>query len=257
MIFNNLFNNGRISDIELANIAHYAENSFFMKPCGLMDQLSCVSGGIIEIDFNDIKRPKIEKVSFNFQEYGYNLVIVDTGGNHADLTEEYASVPSEMFSAAEVFGQSVLRGLSYNQICSSFPELRVRVGDRAILRSIHFLKENNRVGKQITALKEGRIDDFLELVSKSGNSSWKLLQNCISMQNPREQGITLALTITDEFLCGRGASRVHGGGFAGTIQAYIPITMLNDYITLMENIFGSDSVIPLNIRKQGAVILSD
>ena len=255
LIFSHLFNNGRVSDAELAEFGHFAETVYFNKPCGLMDQLACVSGGIIEIDFENIQSPVIKKVPFSFTEYGYCLVIVDTGGDHADLTGEYTAVPAEMGSVAEYFGDSVLQGLSYEQIISSITELRKKTGDRAILRAIHFIEENKRVKKQVSALKTGKIEKYLELVNKSGNSSWKQLQNCISTQNPREQGITLALTLTDIFLQGRGASRVHGGGFAGTIQAYIPTEMFDDYTILMEKIFKKSSVIPLAIRKYGAVKL--
>ncbi|MCG2715343.1 MAG: hypothetical protein L6422_03495, partial [Candidatus Marinimicrobia bacterium] len=224
-IMNHLYNEGRVSKKEIALIGQYAENNYFNKPCGLMDQLTIAVGGIISIDFRDSKKPVVNKVNFDISSQNYSILVVDTGGNHADLTEDYASIPGEMKSVARELRGEVCRDIAYKDLIEKVRQLRPKVGDRAILRSLHFLGDNQRVLDQVEALEKGDFDTFLGLVNESGNSSCKWLQNCFTIKNPSEQGITLALALTENYLknSGRkGACRVHGGGFAGTVQVFIP-----------------------------------
>ncbi len=256
-IFARLYNEGNEpSAVELAKIGQYAENVYFGKPCGLMDQTACAVGGVISIDFKDTANPKVEQVQLDLASLGYCLAVVDTGGNHADLTEDYASVPKEMKAVAAEFGKEVLRDVSMNDIIANAGTLRKKLGDRAVLRAIHFINDNKRVGKQIQYIKSGDFDSFLKCVCESGDSSWEYLQNCMTVKNPSEQGITLALALTREYCKGfRFASRVHGGGFAGTIQAFLPISEFDGYCSAMENVFGKNCVTKLSIRSLGAVCI--
>lgn len=256
-IFARLYNEGNEpSAVELAKIGQYAENVYFGKPCGLMDQTACAVGGVISIDFKDTANPKVEQVQLDLASLGYCLAVVDTGGNHADLTEDYASVPKEMKAVAAEFGKEVLRDVSMNDIIANAGTLRKKLGDRAVLRAIHFINDNERVGKQIQYIKSGDFDSFLKCVCESGDSSWEYLQNCMTVKNPSEQGITLALALTREYCKGfRFASRVHGGGFAGTIQAFLPISEFDGYCSAMENVFGKNCVTKLSIRSLGAVCI--
>lgn len=258
-IFNTLYNGDSISSEEIAKISQYAENVYFGKPCGLMDQMACAVGGIIAIDFEDSENPIVEKVNFDFRATGYSLIVVDTGGNHADLTNDYATVPNEMKSVANYFGKSVCREIDYKLVLENISELRPKVGDRALLRVIHFLSENERVVKQVDALKSNRFIEFLKLINESGDSSFKWLQNIYSSTNVKEQGLTLALAITEKHLneIGEGACRVHGGGFAGTIQVFLPSNKIEVYQKQMENIFGEKSVAKLFIRKIGTYHFTD
>jgi galactokinase len=258
-IFNMLFNNGTISNEELAIIGQYAENNYFGKPCGLMDQMACSVGGIIAIDFENNDKPIVEKIDFNFQETKYNLIVVDTGGNHTDLTEDYSSIPAEMKSVANYFGKSFCREITYTEILENISQLRVDLGDRAVLRALHFIEENERVVKQVKALKEKNFTQFMTLIKESGNSSFKWLQNIYTTKNIREQGLSLALAITENFIKQKqdGVCRVHGGGFAGTIQAFISKENVKEYIETIEKVFGKGSAIKLSIRSEGAVLLSD
>lgn len=256
-ILNHLYNEGKVTSVEIAKMAKFAENKFFGKPCGLMDQTACAVGGFITIDFNDPSVPKIKKMDFDLTEAGYALCIVNTGGNHADLNEDYASVPGEMRAVAAEFGQKVLRGLTVAQIIEKVPELREKFGDRAIMRAIHFIAENERVSWQVTALKEGDLPRFFEGVMESGRSSFEYLQNVYTSKNIREQGLSLALCLTEQFLAGKnGAWRVHGGGFAGTIQAFVPLKYAKDYSEYMDSIFGAGSCYTLSVRRGGAVKLA-
>ncbi|MHC4887588.1 MAG: galactokinase [Planctomycetota bacterium] len=253
-LFSHLYNAANPLDpVLIAQIGQYAENTFFGKPCGLMDQVACAHGGIVSIDFRNPAEPVVDAVSVDFSAAGYQLLVVDTGGNHADLTPDYAAVPTEMKSVAEALGQEVCREVDHGKFIKAVSDLRGKVGDRAILRCIHFMKDNERVGSQIEALREGDIASYLQLVQLSGDSSWKMLQNCFSPQNHGEQGISLALALTEDFLDGEGASRVHGGGFAGTIQVYMPLERVADYTAELEAVFGPRSVTPLRIRKQGSI----
>ncbi len=254
-ILNHLYNRGQIDEKLLAMIGQYAENVYFGKPCGLMDQMACAVGGFVTIDFAEPDKPIVRKIDFDFQGQNYNLLVVDTGGNHADLTEDYASIPSEMKAVAQALGAEVCRELTKEQLITNVKFLREKTNDRAILRAMHFLNENHRVSLQVKALEEGRFDDFLSLVKESGNSSWKWLQNCFTTHNPLEQGITLALALTEDYIntTGKGACRVHGGGFAGTIQVFLPSENVDGYVKEIESIFGEGAVTKLNIRPFGTI----
>lgn len=246
-----LYNNGAVPDVEIAKISQYAENEFFGKPCGLMDQVACAVGGFVYIDFGG-DEPEIVPVPFDLTAAGYDLCIVNTGGNHADLNEDYASVPAEMKGVAALFDKKALRGLTEDDIISKLPEIREKLGDRAALRAIHFIRENDRVKEQKDALLSGDIDTFLKLANGSGDSSYKYLQNVYTTKNPSEQGLSLALCMTEGFLKGRKAAyRVHGGGFAGTVQAYVPAALTDEYKSNMERIFGPDSCSVLHVRAEG------
>lgn len=252
-IINHLFNGGRIDPVQIAITGQYAENVFFGKPCGLMDQTACSVGGLVTIDFKNPKNPVISKVDFNFAATGFTLVITDTGGHHADLNEEYASLPLEMKSVAKEFGKEVLREISLNEIIHSIPEIREKVGDRALLRAFHFHGDNQRVLKQVATLEQNNFSAFLDLVIESGQSSFMFNQNIYPVSNVREQGVSLGLALSEKVLKGSGAWRVHGGGFAGTIQAFVPQHLLNDYTAALENVFGKGSCHKLLIRPLGSV----
>jgi galactokinase len=255
-IFDCLYNNGRLSALEIAKMGQEAENKFFGKPCGLMDQIATVSGGTVAIDFKDPAEPKITHINFDPARFACSLCIVRSGGSHADLSEDYAAVPSEMKAVASFLGHKVLRECEQKDIIENMAGLRKKLGDRAVLRSLHFFAENKRVDAMVSALKSGNREAFLGSVNASGNSSAKLLQNIYSPAHPREQSLGLALALTRSFLfhkCGgKGALRVHGGGFAGTIQAYIPSEHFSLYKKRMEGIFGEGAVTELSIRPVGA-----
>ena len=258
-ILNELYNKGKVSKETVAIIGQYAENNYFNKPCGLMDQLTIAVGGIISIDFRDSKGPIVKKVDFNFSSQNYSILVVDTGGNHADLTDDYASIPQEMKSVAQELGGKVCRDISLKDLIENVRSLRFKVGDRAILRTLHFLDDNQRVLEQVEALEKGDFDTFLNLVNESGNSSSKWLQNCFTTKNPAEQGITLALALTENFLknsVDKCACRVHGGGFAGTIQVFIPNEMLDGYLKMIKTVFGEKSVEILRVRPIGSIHLN-
>lgn len=256
-ILNALYNQGKASAETLAIIGQYAENHYFGKPCGLMDQMACAAGGFITIDFEDSSRPILEKIDFDFASQDCRLLVVDTGGSHADLTKDYADVPREMKEAAQALDKEACRDIDMDMLLAAIPDLRRRVGDRAILRAMHFLAEDQRVLDQVKALKENRFEDFLILITASGSSSWRWLQNCYTTQNPAEQGVTLALAVTEAFLTRKaaGACRVHGGGFAGTIQVFMPTALLSEYLDLIQPIFGAKAVTVLNVRPCGTLHL--
>ena len=256
-ILSHLYNDGKVSNVEIAKMAQFAENEYFGKPCGLMDQTACAVGGFITIDFEDPTDPKIESLDFDLTSQGYSLCIVNTGGNHADLNEDYASVPAEMKSVAAVLGRKVLRGATVDDIIANISEIREKCGDRAALRALHFINENDRVASQVASLKAGDIDGFFSGVTGSGNSSFKYLQNVYTTKNVAEQGLSLALCITENFIKGkRAVCRVHGGGFAGTIQAFIPVSDTEEYKALMDSVFGSGACHVLSVRRAGAVELT-
>ena len=255
-ILNHIYNEGAIDNVEIAKIAQYSENVFFGKPCGLMDQVACAVGGIVAIDFADPKSPIINKLDVDISGAGYNLCITNTGGNHADLTEDYASVPAEMKSIASYFGKSVLRDLTEENIVASMPLLRAQYSDRAILRALHFFAENRRVAEQTEALAKGDLDAFFANVIASGRSSYCYLQNVYTTKNVKEQGLSLALCLSERLLSGKKAAwRVHGGGFAGTIQAFVPTTDVTAYREAMDAAFGAGSCMVLRIRPVGAIQL--
>ena len=253
-ILSHMYNDGKVDNVEISKLAQYSENVFFGKPCGLMDQVACAVGGIVAIDFADPKAPIIDKLDFDLSAKGYSLCIVNTGGNHADLTDDYASVPAEMKAVAAHFGKPVLRGITREELVSEIPALREKVGDRAILRALHFLGENERVAKQKKALIDGDLDAFFENVKASGKSSFCYLQNVYTTKNLEEQGLSLALCLAENYLADKKAAwRVHGGGFAGTIQSFVPSSDVEGYRALMDSVFGEGKCIVLRIRPVGAV----
>ena len=250
-MLNYLYNDGKISPVEIAQIAQYAENVHFGKPCGLLDQMACSVGGFVQIDFKDPEHPVINKVDFDFSKFGYSLVIVDTKGSHSDLTDEYAAIRYEMEQAASVFGKSTLRDVDRDEFMKNISLVREKVSDRAVLRAIHFFNDSDRVQKEIDALKNNDLEEFKRLVIESGNSSYKYNQNVYSSKMPTSQPVSLALLLSEEVLKGKGAWRVHGGGFAGTIQAFVPDEALGCYTDTMKNVFGDDCCHVLSIRPVG------
>lgn len=250
-ILNHLYNEDKIDPVETAQISKFAENVYFGKPSGLLDQMAASVGGFTTMDFADTSAPKIEKIDFDLNRYGYALCVVDTGGNHADLTGEYAAVPAEMKSVAAEFGKSVLREVDEAEFMKKLPELRGKVSDRAILRAIHFYDDNRGVDKEVAALKAGDFESFKQLVIASGRSSATHLQNVFAVVNPAEQGVTLALAVIEKLLDGKGAYRVHGGGFAGTVQAYVPLDMLEGFKKEIEAVFGEGACYVLSVRSAG------
>ncbi|MEI6437081.1 MAG: galactokinase family protein, partial [Bacteroidota bacterium] len=258
-VLNCLYNEHRYSPEELAAIGQYAENKYFGKPCGLMDQMACAVGGIIFIDFKDPENPCVEKVKFDFSKENICVLVVDTGGNHSDLTEDYAAIPAEMKAVARDMGATVLREISKEQFLEALPELREKHGDRAVLRSLHFIGENERVADQVASLEKGDFRKFIDSVEASGNSSYKLLQNIYTTKNVRQQGIAMALALTENYL-GKihgGACRVHGGGFAGTILVFLPEVQVKEYITDIEHVFGENCATILSFRKHGTLCLNE
>ncbi len=252
-VLNGMYNDGAVSAVEIAKMAQYAENEYFKKPCGLMDQMASSVGGIITIDFKNKEHPMIEKVNFDFSKSGYALCIVDTGGNHADLTNEYASIPSEMKAIAGYFGKSVLREIEKEQILSNIVSLREQFGDRAVLRAFHYLDDNKRVEEEVAALNKGDFDAFKQAIIASGNSSFRFLQNVYANVNPNEQGLSLAIYIAQSILDGKGAYRVHGGGFGGTTQNFVPADMVDSFKSAIENVFGEGKCHILFIRNHGGI----
>ena len=268
-IFDSLYGEGKRDSVEIAQIGQIAENAYFGKPCGLMDQIACAAGGAVAIDFADAAFPEVKRINFDLTAAGYVLCVVNTGGSHADLTSDYASVPAEMKAVASFFGKSVLREIDKETVISGAAEVRKSLGDRALLRAIHFFEENVRVDAMTAALikmekaaaspeKQKALNSYLELVNESGDSSWELLQNVYSPHHPETQSIGAALALTRNFFRGQklcGACRVHGGGFAGTIQTYIPLDAVDAYRKAIESVFGAGSLTILRIRPIGAIEL--
>ncbi len=253
-IISHLFNGGKLDAVQNAIIGQYAENNFFGKPCGLMDQTACSVGGLITIDFADPANPIVKKVNFDFTQTGYALVITDTGGNHADLNDEYASLPADMKGVAAQMGKKVLREVTLEQVLDAIPSLREKkVTDRALLRAIHFERDNARVADQVADLEKGDFKAFLGKVTDSGRSSFMYNQNVYPASAPQEQGLSLALALSDIVLGQEGAYRVHGGGFAGTIQAFVPANLLDKYVSTLEHTFGKGKCWKLFIRPQGSI----
>ena len=252
-ILSGLYNDMCISPVEIAMIGQYAENVYFGKPCGLMDQMACSVGNLVHIDFKNPKNPEVEKLDFNMSEHGYSLCITDTKGSHADLTDEYAAVPQEMKAVANYFGKAVLRDVTYADVIKEIATLRKTLGDRSVLRAVHFLCENERVVKEVNALKWGDMNLFLDNVKESGDSSFKYLQNVYSSNDVENQNISIALMMSDVLLKTEGVSRVHGGGFAGTIQAFVKNDFVATYKAQMDHIFGEGSCKDLRIRKYGGM----
>ena len=252
-ILSHLYNEGKVSDVEIAMIGQFAENVYFGKPCGLMDQMACSVGNLVYIDFENLAEPVIEKVDIDLAAAGYALCITDTKGSHADLTPDYAAIPVEMKSVAQYFGKEVLREVPEEEFFAAIPAIRKELSDRAVLRAIHFFRENERVTKEVEALKNNDIDGFMKTVRQSGNSSYKYLQNVYTNRDTAHQNVSIALSLSEDYLGENGASRVHGGGFAGTIQAFVPDTMVEGYKALMDSIFGEGACSVLFIRGCGGI----
>lgn len=250
-IVNGMFFENKADEITIAKIGQYAEREYFGKPCGLLDQMASSLGGFTYADFFDPSEPITEKINLDIHSFGYTLCVVDTGGNHANLTQDYADITIECKKISNALGVDFLRDADSDRFYKSIPELRRSCGDRAVLRAFHFFNEQNRVEEQKAALKSGDFESFLRLVNESGNSSYDYLQNLYSNSDVAEQGLPLAIAFTKRFLNGRGACRVHGGGFAGTIQCYIPTEILADYKKMIESVFGFGSCCVLNIRPVG------
>lgn len=248
---NYLYNDGKVDPVTIAKIAQYAENEYFGKPCGLMDQMACSVGSFISIDFKNPQQPYIEKVDFDFSSCGHSLCIVDTKGSHSNLTDEYAAIRIEMEKIANQFGKDVLRDVDEERFLKEIPELRQKVGDRAVLRAIHFYNDNKRVLKEVDALKNKDFEAFKQYILESGASSYMYNQNVFATKQPDVQPVSLALAISESVLKGKGAWRVHGGGFAGTIQAFVPNELLDAYKKRIEEIFGEGSCYVLSVRPVG------
>jgi len=247
-----LYNEGKLKPLELAKFGQKAENLHFGKPCGLMDQMACAHGGILAIDFKDPANPLLQSLDLDLAAQGYGLLICDTGGDHSDLTPDYAAIPAEMKSVAQALGGQVLRDIEEEAFYAALPELKARLSHRALLRASHFFAENRRVDAMLKALKQGDFPAYLEEVRLSGLSSAQYLQNSFSVKHVEEQGVTLALALCERLLGHEGAWRVHGGGLAGTIQAYVPLDKIKAFVESMERVFGSGSARVLTVLNEAA-----
>ena len=258
-MINRFFNEGRMDTVAYAHIGKYAENVYWDKASGLLDQMACAVGGLITIDFLNPNEPKVEKIDFDFASQDHSLIIVQTGRGHADLSADYSAVPAEMKKVSEYFGKEVCAQITEEQLIENLKEVRKYAGDRSVLRALHFFEENKRVEAEVKALKEGRFEDFLENVTASGNSSWKWLQNCYTNTNYQEQGISVALALTELFIeeKKRGACRIHGGGFAGVIMAMLPNDLVDEYVAFIEKALGEGSAYRMTIRPYGAICVND
>ena len=252
-ILNDLFCENKLTPVQIAQIGQYAENVYFGKPCGLMDQMASSVGGMVYIDFFDPREPKVLKLDADPAKYGYGICIIDTGADHADLTDEYASIPRELSELCRCFGRDYLREIPREKFVQKLPELRGKVSDRAILRALHIYEENDRVEHQVEALRWDDFDAFLELVNESGRSSWMYLQNITPTGAVDHQEMALALAVCKMLLRGDGACRVHGGGFAGTIQAFVPLDRLSKFKQEIESFLGAGSCHVLHIRPEGGI----
>ena len=258
-MINRFFNEGRMDTVAYAHIGKYAENVYWDKASGLLDQMACAVGGLITIDFVEPAVPKVEKIDFDFASQDHSLIIVQTGKGHADLSADYSSVPNEMKKVAEYFGKEVCAEITEEQVIENLQAVRKFAGDRSVMRALHFFEENRRVDAEVAALKEGRFRDFLENITASGNSSWKWLQNCYTNSNYQEQGISIALALTELFIAGKqkGACRIHGGGFAGVIMAMLPNEIVDEYVAYIEKALGEGSAYRMSIRPYGAICVND
>ena len=252
-VVSGLYNGMNIDPVTIAKTGQYAENRYFGKPCGLMDQMACSVGNLVHIDFEDPSNPVVDKVDFDFAGSGYVLCITDTKGSHADLTDEYAAVPSEMKKIASILGHDVLRPVSFEDIMDNIGMLREKAGDRAVLRAIHFVNESMRARREAESLKKGDLREFLSLVRQSGDSSFKYLQNVYTNKDVTVQNVSLALAVSDTILDPDEVSRVHGGGFAGTIQAFVKKENAGRYQMYMDKVFGNGSCEILSVRKYGGI----
>ncbi|HBN11868.1 MAG TPA: galactokinase [Ruminococcus sp.] len=254
-ILNEHFNSGRISPVEIAVISQYSENEYFGKKSGLMDQMVSSVGGFAYIDFKNPQNPEIKKIDCDFDKTGYTLCISDTKGSHSDLTDDYVAIPYEMKQVAQFFGKSVLREVDEDEFYRCIPQIRENISDRAVLRSAHFFAETKRAEAEAKSLENNDFNEFLKLVNQSGKSSYQLLQNAYSCKNPAGQGIPLGIMISERILDSKGAVRVHGGGFAGTVQAFVPNSLINDYSNEINRIFGENSCHIMHIRPYGGLCI--
>ena len=254
-MLNTFFNEGKLDIVAYAHAGQYSENHYWNKASGLLDQMACAAGGMITIDFKDPFSPQVEPIDFDFDSAGHSLIIVQTGKGHADLSEDYSSIPKEMKKVAEYFGKEVLAEVSQQEVMENLESIRKFAGDRSVMRALHFFEENKKVDAEVAALKEGRFGDFLNQITASGNSSWKWLQNCYTNSNYQEQGISVALALTEMFISDKkkGACRVHGGGFAGVIMAFLPNDLVEEYIAYIEKAMGKGCAYKMSIRSLGAV----
>jgi len=255
-ILNELFFEKKLTAIEIAQIGQYAENVYFGKPCGLMDQMASSVGGMVYIDFEDPENPKVQKIDVDLATFGYGLCIIDTGADHADLTDEYAAIPGELAELCQCFDKKYLREIPKAEFVQKIPEIRGKVTDRAILRAFHIYRENDRVRQLVEALRWDDIEAFLDLIKESGRSSWMYLQNITPAGAVQHQEVAVALALCETYLKGQGAFRVHGGGFAGTVQAFVPLDMLDSFKASIEEVLGENSCHVLNIRQQGGIRVS-
>lgn len=252
-----LFCHDALTAVQLAQIGQYAENVYFGKPCGLMDQMASAVGSAVSIDFADIEAPVVHRVDYDFTASGHALCIIDTGADHADLTDEYAAIPAEMGAVAAHFGKTVLREVSEAEFHADIPALREEVGDRAVLRAMHFFAEDRRAAEEAAALDAGDFEKFLRIAEDSGRSSFMYLQNIYCSVRPKEQAVSVALATAESALAGEGMSRVHGGGFAGTIQAFVPLAKLDAFRERIESVLGRGCCLVLSIRPEGGIVLID
>ena len=257
-MLNTFFNAGKMDTVAYAHIGKYSENHYWNKASGLLDQMACAVGGLITIDFLEPQAPVVEKIDFDFASQNHSLIIVNTGKGHADLSADYSSVPNEMKKVAQFFGKEVCAEIKEQDVIDHLAELRAYAGDRSVLRALHFFEENKRVEAEVKALKENRFGDFLDGITSSGNSSWKWLQNCYTNSNVQEQGISIALALTEMFIAEkkRGACRIHGGGFAGVIMAMLPNDLVDEYVAYIEKAMGEGSAYRMSIRPYGAIFVN-
>lgn len=253
IIQSGLYNNLTVSAVEIADIGHFAEVAYFGKPCGMMDEIACSVGSFVFVDFENPNAPVVRNVDYDILSSGYRLCIVDTKGSHANLTDDYAAVPAEMNQVASLFGKEHLNEINFNDFTEKLPDIYGKVSDRAILRAYHFLSENQRVGRAVCALESDRFDTFLSIIRESGDSSYKYLQNVYSGKYTDKQPIPVALALSSYFLKDNGVCRVHGGGFAGTIQAFVKEEYVSEYKEFIEKILGKDTCHVLSIRRQGCI----
>ncbi len=252
-VLSGLYNDMKLTDVYIAKVSQYAENVYFGKPCGLMDQMASSVGSLVNIDFYDVNEPVINPVRVDFEKFGHSLCIVDTKGDHADLTDDYAAIPIEMKKVAGFFGKEYLKEIPFEEFLDKIPQIRPVSGDRAVLRAIHFFEDDMRVTDEVNALKNGDFEEFKKLITESGNSSYKYLQNVYSIKDYDNQNISLALVLTERYLGSRAGYRVHGGGFAGTIQVFVPNDLVSGYKKEIEKYFGEGSCHVLKIRKYGGM----
>lgn len=258
-MLNTFFNNGSMDVVTYAHIGKYSENHFWNKASGLLDQMACAVGGLITIDFKEPEKPVVEQIDFDFAAQNHSLIIVNTGKGHADLSADYSSVPLEMRKVAAYFGKEACSEISEADLIENLAAVRKAAGDRSVMRALHFFEENKRVELEVEALKKGDFHTFLDNITASGNSSWKWLQNVYTTANVQEQGISIALALTELFIAdkGRGACRIHGGGFAGVIMTILPDDLVDEYVAYIEKAIGSGNAYRMSVRPHGAICVSE